>query len=70
MEIDFIGENVFHAVVDLRDAYDGSAKGTKNAFSMLKLRFLKIYIKMKTKARRMLNNEMKSFNKMKSKSKL
>ena len=36
VEIGFVGENEFHVVVD------GSAKGTKNVFSILKLRFREI----------------------------
>ena len=38
MEIDFVGENEFHVVFVLRYFFDGSTKGTKNAFQMLKLR--------------------------------
>ena len=40
VEIEFVGENEFYVVVDLRYFYDGSAKGTKNVFSILKLRFV------------------------------
>ena len=42
VEIEFVEENEFYVVFDIEDFYDGSAKETKNVFSMLKLRFLEM----------------------------
>ena len=42
MEVEFVRDDEVYDVVTLRDFYDGTAKGTRNVFNTIKVRFLEI----------------------------